>query len=140
MSAMKEQHSSAETSTVTSLEQADKQAVTARQWSRIPRLVQRPFVIFVALVLITVALALGLGLGLGLRRQHKSTGPLVDLGYARYEGRTHDGVNEWLGLRYAAAPTGRLRFAAPQPPISMKETQSATKVGGSGQSINDPKQ
>ncbi|KAI4210146.1 MAG: hypothetical protein LQ351_006978 [Letrouitia transgressa] len=126
---MKEQHSSAETSTVTSLEQADKQAVTARQWSRIPRLVQRPFVIFVALVLITVALALGLGLGLGLRRQHKSTGPLVDLGYARYEGRTHDGVNEWLGLRYAAAPTGRLRFAAPQPPISMKETQSATKRG-----------
>lgn len=135
-----EQHSSAEASTVTSLEQSDKQAVTAQRRRRIPRVVQRPFIIIVAAAFITIALALGLGLGLGLRHQHKSTGPLVDLGYAKYEGRSHDGVNEWLRLRYAAAPTGQLRFAAPQPPIPMEETQSATRVGGYCPFINDYEQ
>lgn len=58
-----------------------------------------------------------------------SASAVVDLGYARYEGRTlSNGVTQWLGIRYAAAPTGNLRFAAPRDPPSVKGTQQATKV------------
>ncbi|KAL4925437.1 putative carboxylesterase [Aspergillus undulatus] len=43
-------------------------------------------------------------------------GPIVDLGYAAYEGY-HDatsGLNIWKGIRYAAAPLGKLRWQSPQ--------------------------
>ncbi|GAB1319872.1 Carboxylic ester hydrolase [Madurella fahalii] len=42
---------------------------------------------------------------------------IVDLGYARYRGY-HDpstGLNYWKGIRYAAAPTGSLRWQPPHP-------------------------
>ncbi|KAL2833473.1 Alpha/Beta hydrolase protein [Aspergillus pseudoustus] len=43
--------------------------------------------------------------------------PIVDLGYARYAGLTNSaGVNEFLGMRFAQAPTGNLRWRAPQDP------------------------
>ena len=48
------------------------------------------------------------------------TGPLVNLGYARYRGY-HDvdsDMNVWMGIRYAAPPLGKLRWQAPQPPLS----------------------
>lgn len=55
--------------------------------------------------------------------------PLVDLGYAKYQGQVvGNGVNQWLGLRFAAPPTGKLRFAAPQPPLNQTTVQDATKV------------
>ncbi|PPQ63569.1 hypothetical protein CVT24_004866 [Panaeolus cyanescens] len=47
---------------------------------------------------------------------------VVDLGYAKYRGTTvHDAISntnntQFLGIRYAASPTGNLRFSAPQPP------------------------
>ncbi|KAJ4362602.1 hypothetical protein N0V95_001407 [Ascochyta clinopodiicola] len=44
--------------------------------------------------------------------------PTVDLGYAVYEG-SFDGnntINVFKGIRYAAPPIGKLRFAAPQAP------------------------
>ncbi|KAL4905499.1 hypothetical protein BDW74DRAFT_177867 [Aspergillus multicolor] len=44
-------------------------------------------------------------------------GPIVDLGYATYQGY-HDatfGLNVWKGVRYAAAPVGKLRWQSPQP-------------------------
>ncbi|KAF9701533.1 hypothetical protein EKO04_000114 [Ascochyta lentis] len=44
--------------------------------------------------------------------------PTVDLGYAVYEG-SFDGnnsINAFKGIRYAAPPVGKLRFAAPQTP------------------------
>ena len=54
---------------------------------------------------------------------------VVDLGYARYHGRsTPMGVSQWLGMRYADAPVGSLRFEAPQDPSLMKGTQQATQV------------
>ena len=81
------------------------------------------------------ALILGLGLGLTLGREHHdgsesgSLGPIVDLGYSAYQGNTYsDGVSQWLGIRYAAPPTGDLRFAAPQNPIENSTLQKAIKV------------
>lgn len=57
-----------------------------------------------------------------------SASTVVDLGYARYEGHTHSGVTQWLGMRFAAPPVGDLRFAAPQDPLSIEGIQQATKA------------
>ncbi|EIW83609.1 alpha beta-hydrolase [Coniophora puteana RWD-64-598 SS2] len=56
-----------------------------------------------------------------------SQDPLVDLGYSIYQGLTNDttGVASFLGIRYAAPPTGDLRFAAPQPPPNITGVQPA---------------
>ncbi|KAH6843213.1 Alpha/Beta hydrolase protein [Chaetomium sp. MPI-CAGE-AT-0009] len=42
---------------------------------------------------------------------------VVNLGYAKYRGyhNTSTGLNYWKGIRYAAAPTGKLRWQPPQP-------------------------
>jgi hypothetical protein len=44
--------------------------------------------------------------------------PRVDLGYAVYEGSfdVNSSTNAFKGIRYAAPPVGKLRFAAPQAP------------------------
>jgi para-nitrobenzyl esterase len=48
-----------------------------------------------------------------------------------YQGLTADGVAEFLGIRYAAAPTGDLRFAAPTPPAAVSGTIDAEEFGSS---------
>ncbi|KAF5648867.1 cholinesterase precursor [Fusarium sp. NRRL 25303] len=54
----------------------------------------------------------------------------VDLGYSKYKGNVLDnGVSEWLGVRYAAAPVKDLRFKLPQDPVRMRAVQDATKRG-----------
>lgn len=47
-----------------------------------------------------------------------STNLDVDLGYQVYRGfyNATSGLNNWLGIRFAASPTGLLRWQAPQPP------------------------
>ncbi|KAJ5732063.1 hypothetical protein N7493_003544 [Penicillium malachiteum] len=56
--------------------------------------------------------------------------PVVDLGYAKYQGRsTSMGISQWLGIRYAAAPVGDLRFEAPQDPAVVSGVQQATQHG-----------
>ena len=80
-----------------------------------------------------VALVLGLSLGLTLGRKHHGDvnpdGPIIDLNYTRYQGSDlHNGVNQWLGIRYAAPPVGDLRFAAPQDPLKNTTVQKANKV------------
>lgn len=42
----------------------------------------------------------------------------VDVGYALYQGFPDEntGINAWLGIRYAAPPTGNQRWRAPQAP------------------------
>jgi hypothetical protein len=54
----------------------------------------------------------------------------VDLGYTQYEGyKLPSGINQWLGMRYAAAPLGDLRFKAPQdPPKSGKQTAHKVRL------------
>ncbi|KAL7942689.1 alpha/beta-hydrolase [Trichoderma barbatum] len=56
--------------------------------------------------------------------------PVVDLGYARYRGvRLDAGVDQFLGMRFAQAPLGNLRFRAPQDPAPEKSIQDASKFG-----------
>lgn len=59
----------------------------------------------------------------------KNTGPIVDLGYSQYEGITlSSGVNQYLGMRFAAPPLGELRFRAPVNPDITTGVQDATAV------------
>ncbi|ORY07129.1 Alpha/Beta hydrolase protein [Clohesyomyces aquaticus] len=66
------------------------------------------------------------------RQDLVGTNPLkVDLNYAVYEGYKDgsSGLNIWKGIRYAAAPTGNLRWKAPQTPAKNTTTQSASSFG-----------
>lgn len=55
--------------------------------------------------------------------------PLTKLSYATYEGSVlSNGVTQWLGIRFAAAPVGTLRFEAPEDPIVENGTQTANTV------------
>lgn len=57
--------------------------------------------------------------------------PMVDLGYASYRGtRLPAGVDQFLGMRYARAPLGDLRFRSPQQPEPVTGLQDASQVGG----------
>ncbi|VDC03515.1 unnamed protein product [Peniophora sp. CBMAI 1063] len=53
---------------------------------------------------------------------------IVDLGYATYrtDVSLDVGVTSFLGMRYAAPPTGVRRFRAPAPPARVKGIQNAT--------------
>ncbi|KAK7032667.1 carboxylic ester hydrolase [Favolaschia claudopus] len=57
-----------------------------------------------------------------------AAGPIVDLGYAQYQGSVNATTNvaTFLGIRYATPPLGNLRFGAPQPPQNMSGVQQAT--------------
>ncbi|KAJ8589766.1 alpha beta-hydrolase [Rhizopogon salebrosus TDB-379] len=54
--------------------------------------------------------------------------PIIDLGYAQYQGSvdTTTNVTSFLGIRYAAPPVGNLRWAAPQHPPTTSAVQQAT--------------
>jgi hypothetical protein len=55
--------------------------------------------------------------------------PVIDLGYAKYRGvRLDAGVDQFLGMRFAQAPLGDLRFRAPQDPTPEKDIQDASQV------------
>ncbi|KXN89295.1 Carboxylesterase 4A [Leucoagaricus sp. SymC.cos] len=72
--------------------------------------------------------------------------PVVDLGYAKYQGYLNNqfGTMEYLGIRYAAAPTGPHRWREPQPPHPTTGVQMADKnphtcyQGGIGTSPTNP--
>ncbi|KAJ7917673.1 Alpha/Beta hydrolase protein [Mycena leptocephala] len=72
--------------------------------------------------------------------------PIVDLGYAQYQGsvNTANNITHFWGIRYAAPPLGDLRFRAPQPPVNMTGVQPATTQpnecfqAGSGKSPTNP--
>ncbi|KAJ3527196.1 hypothetical protein NM208_g10822 [Fusarium decemcellulare] len=53
--------------------------------------------------------------------------PVVDLGYSKYKGKDlGNGVTQWLGVRYAAAPLKDLRFRPPQDPVRTTAVQDAS--------------
>lgn len=64
------------------------------------------------------------------RESHQSSNlPQVDLGYAKYEGTAlGTGVNQFLGMRYAAPPVGNRRFRAPEDPLHEYGVQTAQAV------------
>ncbi|KJZ77636.1 hypothetical protein HIM_02813 [Hirsutella minnesotensis 3608] len=54
----------------------------------------------------------------------------VELSYSRYRGvELSNGISQWLGIRFAAPPVGRLRFMPPQDPARTSELQMADKHG-----------
>ncbi|KAF8166294.1 Alpha/Beta hydrolase protein [Mycena galopus ATCC 62051] len=75
------------------------------------------------------------------------TAPIVNLDYAQYEGvvDTRLDITSFLGIRYAAPPTGILRFQAPVKPPTVSGVQQAVtsapacvQGGLDGQSLNNP--
>ena len=61
-------------------------------------------------------------------RQDQAITSTTDLGYAKYQGTSlKAGVNQWLGMAFAAPPTGDLRWRAPQDPIVNQTLQQATE-------------
>lgn len=63
----------------------------------------------------------------------------MDLGYAKYQGKTlGNGVNQWLGLRFAAPSIPPRRFSEAQPPLTESAVQDATKEGALCLSANNP--
>ncbi len=53
----------------------------------------------------------------------------VDVGYTKYVGSAlSTGITQWMGMRYAAAPIGDLRFMPPQDPPNSDEPQPADTV------------
>ncbi|KAG0159700.1 hypothetical protein PDIDSM_7223 [Penicillium digitatum] len=68
--------------------------------------------------------------------------PTVDLGYSQYRGISlSNGVDQFLGMRYAKAPLGDLRFRGPEDPEDTEGVLEATSFGplcvGVGESTND---
>ncbi|KAG8212819.1 Carboxylesterase [Butyriboletus roseoflavus] len=57
------------------------------------------------------------------------TAPIVDLGYAQYQGYfdAQTNITGFLSVRYAALSVGNLRFQAPQPPVDESGVQPATQ-------------
>ncbi|KAG9225193.1 hypothetical protein CCMSSC00406_0007024 [Pleurotus cornucopiae] len=53
--------------------------------------------------------------------------PVIDVGNAKYQGfvDSNTNISVYLGIRYAAAPLGELRWQAPQSPPIFPDTQSA---------------
>ncbi|KAF4597038.1 hypothetical protein EYR40_007488 [Pleurotus pulmonarius] len=54
--------------------------------------------------------------------------PVIDVGNAKYQGTVNakNNISTYLGIRYAAAPVGDLRFRAPQSPPALVGVQRAT--------------
>ncbi|BAJ75459.1 carboxylesterase type B [Microbacterium testaceum StLB037] len=58
-----------------------------------------------------------------------SSGPLAAAPAGSFRGRVEDDARRWLGIRYAQAPVGDLRWRAPRPAADTTEEVAATAFG-----------
>ncbi len=61
--------------------------------------------------------------------QSSSMRPVAETKYGPVRGQTRDGVSSFLGIPYAASPTGARRFQAPEPPQPWSEVREASAFG-----------
>src|SRR5262249_34516260 len=57
--------------------------------------------------------------------------PIVATGNGAVRGTTAGGIHEFLGIPYAAPPTGHLRWRPPKPPADWRGVRDATQFGPS---------
>ncbi|KAH9929250.1 sterol esterase [Fomitopsis serialis] len=68
-----------------------------------------------------------------------STAPVIALQYGSFRGSTSGNITSFLGIPYAQAPIGDLRFALPQPPQPFEGVYDATSYGAACyQQANNP--
>ncbi|KAK6343181.1 hypothetical protein TWF718_008553 [Orbilia javanica] len=77
-----------------------------------------------------LAVAQASGQVTGATSSPTNAAPQVDLGHAIYQGAVRDGLDVYLGIRFAIPPTGANRFAPPQSPAAVdnKPTVQATTL------------
>jgi para-nitrobenzyl esterase len=56
-------------------------------------------------------------------------GPVAQTHSGAVRGKTVSGISEFLGIPYAASPTGKLRWHAPEPPAHWRGVRAATAFG-----------
>ncbi|KAG7094306.1 hypothetical protein E1B28_007908 [Marasmius oreades] len=80
-----------------------------------------------ALQQVLLATLVGVALAEPSLSGQKMSAPIIDLGYARYQGvfDAHNNLTNFRGIRYAAAPTGKNRWRAPQAPPNTSGVQLA---------------
>jgi para-nitrobenzyl esterase len=87
-------------------------------------------------VLVCALLGAGLNVGPSLaqdgdRGGQRSQGPIVNTVEGPVQGYTRNGVDVFLGIPYAAPPTGDLRWQPPQPVKSWRDTRDSTHYASS---------
>lgn len=66
---------------------------------------------------------------IGLSSATAQAAPQVNTSSGTLQGSTIDGVQQFLGIPYAAPPVGSLRWKAPQAPLSWQGVRDATRIG-----------
>ena len=77
--------------------------------------------------LICAAAAVALGVAHAQAKSRQGAGPIVQTADGAVQGVTVGGVNDFLGIPYAAPPVGALRWVAPAPPAHWSNTLQATQ-------------
>lgn len=91
--------------------------------------VQKHWKVVVACIFMLLLLIIGLTVGLVPTPVALPLSGIVDLTYARYQGVSlYNGVDQFLGMRYASPPVKDLRWRAPQDPENSKYVVQARSV------------
>src|SRR5262245_41056083 len=94
---------------------------------------RRPIALLASLTALVLALSGAGGFGdvaVASGRHHHGA-PIVWTDSGAVRGRAVDGADTFLGLPYAAPPTGRLRWRPPQPARRWRGVRDATEFGPS---------
>lgn len=98
------------------------------------------FTRFAVIVLCLSLLSSGAAFAFGLDKSTPDIAKefIVQTKQGQVSGHVEKGVNAWLGIPYAQAPIGKLRFQSPQPPSSWEGVRKADSFGAP--SIQSPSQ